>query len=308
MQGIKINFMQQSNFVVAVVLAIIFITACNSAESAEKQGNADGIKDTVVLTEQVRYNMSGQPFMRSLFKYNEEGLLVKEVMWDSSSMGVRIRNRYIKYQEDKPVVVTMKDPQGNEIYTINYSYNDAGLLTKEIYKDDAGTTVKVQEYNSKNQPVKKIITDQAGNKTVATYTYNAAGKIDTATQYLPDGSIQQRNVYLYKDDTLMTDCLFLNGEDSVYLHWTYSYTPDGQLESEYEMAPNGTQYVIKRYFYNDAGQKVREESYKGRMYTMQYFYRPDSTLGEVRMVDNAGAIRSISYYKPLKEALSEYEQ
>lgn len=287
---------------IGVFIALFIQVACQPTPDKQANPTDTGlVKDTVVITETIRYNMQQQPFMRSLFKYNDDGQLIKEVMWDSSGMGVRIQHRTIEYLEGKPSIVRLKDPEGNQLYQINYSYNEAGKLIQEAYIDDAGSTTKRQVYDDRGNAIAVITTDQSGREQRSVYTYNSANKMDTAISYLPDGRRQQMNIYRYKNDTLMTDCLFIDESDSIYLHWTYSYNAAGQLESEYEMGANGTQFVIKRYFFNDDGQKIREESYKGRMYTLQYIYSKAGDLQEQRMVDNSGVIRSKTLYAPLTD-------
>lgn len=286
-----------------IVLFMCAVVACDSHnEGAPTEATGvPGVKDTFVMMEMVRYNMQQQPFMRSLYKYNKAGNLTKEVMWDSSGLGVRIQHRTVEYKDGKPAIVRLKDPEGNQIYQINYSYNPEGKMTEEVYKDDAGTTRKIQEYDDRGNPTEVITIDQTGTEQRSVYTYNVANELDTAISYLPDGRRQQMNVYRYKADTLMTDCLFIDEQDSVYLHWTYSYNEDGKLESEYEKSANGTQFVIKRYFFNDEGLKVREEGYKGRMYTTHFMYDSSGNLREQRLVDNSGIIRSRSFFAPLSD-------
>lgn len=285
--------------ILGLLLIVVSFAACSSSDQPTKtERNTDGWKDTTVLKELVRYNMSQAPFMRSLYKYNKEGQLIKEVMWDSSGLGVRIQNRFITYENDKPITVRLKDPQGKQIYQIDYTYNEDGNMIEEVYTDDAGTSRKIQRYDERGNPIEVISIDQTGAERRQVFTYNAANEVDTAISYLPDGTRQQMNIYQYKNDTLMTDCLFIDENDSVYLHWTYSYNDQGKLESEYEKAANGTQFVIKRYFFNDKGQKIREEGYKGRMYTTHYMYDAAGNLAEQRTVDNSGIIRSRRFYGP----------
>ncbi len=285
--------------ILGLLLIVLSFAACTSSDqSPNTDRNADGWKDTTVLKEMVRYNMYQAPFMRSIYQYNKNGQVVKEVIWDSSGMGVRIQNRFIEYEDGKAVKVRLKDPQGNQVYEIDYTYNEDGNLVEEVYTDDAGTNRKIQHYDDRGNPVEVINIDATGAERRSVYTYNAANKVDTAISYLPDGSRQQMNIYKYKNDTLMTDCLFVDENDSVYLHWTYSYNDQGKLESEYEKAANGTQFVIKRYFFNDQGRKIREEGYKGRMYTTHYMYDASGNLAEQRTVDNSGIIRSRRFYGP----------
>lgn len=290
-------------WIIAIVSLLGVTLACNSSSdhTAADASAIPGVKDTFVMAEMVRYNMQQQPFMRSIYKYNKDGDLTKEVMWDSSGIGVRIQHRTVEYQDGKPSIVRLKDPEGNQVYQINYTYNDQGKMTEEVYRDDAGSTRKIQQYDDRGNPVEVITIDQSGTEQRSVYTYNAANKMDTAISYLPNGQRQQMNVYRFKDDTLMTDCLFIDENDSVYLHWTYSYNQDGKLESEYEKAANGTQFVIKRYFFNEEGLKIREEGYKGRMYTTHFMYDAEGNLREQRVVDNSGIIRSRAFYAPLSD-------
>lgn len=275
------------------MLVAIGLQACGTG--AEKP--ASGLT-APRITELIRYNMAEQPFMKSTYQYDEEGRMVREVMWDSSALGVRLQRKDILFEDTLATAAEFRGSNNELVYQVAYQYDDDQRLLSETYSDTSPYLIRTLTYLPDTRlAIKETYEERDFGTRYSEYSYNEDGKLTSAASYGHDGSRQQKNLYYYRD-TFLIKTEFLDGNDSVTMTWTYSYDENGRLKDELELDPaTGTEYVIKRTYYDEAGNKIRLESNRYRIFTIRYFYNNEGRLKEEVTIDQYGRITQRRLYE-----------
>lgn len=275
------------------MLVAIGLQACGTG--AEKP--ASGLT-APRITELIRYNMAEQPFMKSTYQYDEEGRMVREVMWDSSALGVRLQRKDILFEDTLATAAEFRGSNNELVYQVAYQYDDDQRLLSETYSDTSPYLIRTLTYLPDTRlAIKETYEERDFGTRYSEYSYNEDGKLTSAASYGHDGSRQQKNLYYYRD-TFLIKTEFLDGNDSVTMTWTYSYDENGRQKDELELDPaTGTEYVIKRTYYDEAGNKIRLESNRYRIFTIRYFYNNEGRLKEEVTIDQYGRITQRRLYE-----------
>lgn len=295
--------MRYSCFLVSILL--LLTAACSqSSENSNPQtsdtGQSDnGKKDHTDsrITETIRYNQDGQPFLKIRYDYNDQGLLKREIYWDSSAAGVRTREKVYFYDDTLKTRMELRTNQGVQ-YTGTFQYDEQGRLVREAFTDTALMSWTTYQYNEQDQETEKTSWSGPGQYRKLTYSYNHAHKLDTIRNIDSLGNVLQTDVYHYQEDTLLSKLVMYDAQGNVRANWKYEYDDKGRLVEELEIDPSGNQHILKRYTYNDAGNVIQEESLKYRFYTRRFEYDSNGYLVRERYMDNMGNMNYQTFYEP----------
>lgn len=276
-----------------LLLVAVGLQACGTGAEKPVSGPA-----APRITELIRYNMAEQPFMKSTYEYDDEGRVVREVMWDSSALGIRLQRKDIMFEDTLATAAEFRGPKNELVYQVAYQYDDMHRLQSETYSDTAPYLIRSLTYAGDSRlAIRETYQERDYGTRYSAYTYNEDGKLTAAESYGYDGNRQQKNLYYYRD-TFLIKTEFLDANDSVTLTWTYSYDENGRLRDELELDPaTGTEYVIKRTYYDEAGNKIRLESNRYRIFTIRYFYNNEGRLKEEVTIDQYGRITQRRLYE-----------
>ena len=162
------------------------------------------------------------------------------------------------------VKTTSYNSDGSQGNWVEYSYDAAGNLTREIGYDPDGSIDHRYEYNY----------DAAGNLTRKTwyrpgdikwnwyeYSYDAAGNQTRYIEYLPDGIINDWIEWSYDAAGNQTRVTTYNTVGSIK-YWTeYSYDAAGNKTGETHYDSDGSMSGWDEYSYDAAGNKTRVTHY-----------------------------------------------
>jgi hypothetical protein len=271
-------------------LLLILPLSCNQSSANEGQ-----IKSGPRLKQMIRYNQLEKPFIKIDYEYNDRSLLIRETRWDSSGAGVFTKEKTYEYEDTMLVKAEFTGPGGLESVT-KYYYDDQNRRIREEEMDTDIYFYKEYEYDDNDHIVKEKTFDINFGITTVTYHYNEKGLLDTSASYGPTNELLRKNVWIY-EDTLLTELLFLDPNDSITHHWKYQYAPNGKIMTESELMPDGSEHYLRRYAYDENDNLTVEESTKYRFYTRNLFYDDNGKLAEERQFDKLGNITAQLFYE-----------
>ena len=140
----------------------------------------------------------------------------------------------------------------NSGYNVTYSYDGKSRLS-EIRHARSGELVASFQYSLTGEVVRKLL----GNGAYSTYHYQGdSQRLSELRNYLPNGTLSSRLIYLYDRKGKITGMTSLNG------NWTYMYDAAGQLIKWTSPSGGATEYT-----YDSRGNRVvqtknnRQEGY-----------------------------------------------
>lgn len=181
--------------------------------------NEDGTLAEIVGT---RMDEPGQ--WRYEYRYNQQGQLQEELSWTCNKT-LEWRNEYnygrrgrlvekIAYQEDG--TETMRElyrydqegrlsqwlilfPDGKLLKQVEFSYNDLGLVSEEVYHNENSVYKRKKYFYNKNALWERVQTVDRDGKSIETtlYFYNAAGQLVEELTRKASGALKVRRTMSY---------------------------------------------------------------------------------------------------------------
>jgi hypothetical protein len=281
------SFKSMANLLLSILLFLPL--GCSQNTAIKSDGNQPKLK------QMIRYNQVGKPFIKINYEYNDSGQLAKEIRWDSSGAGVFTKEKSYQYNDTLLMMTEFMGPAGLES-TTKYYYDDQNRRVREEEMDTDIYFYKEYEYDDNDHIVKEKTFDMNFGITTVTYHYNDKGLLDTSASYSASNEMLRKNVWIY-EDTLLTELLFLDPNDSITHHWIYRYGKNGKVMTESEIMSDGSEHYLRRYAYNDDNKLSVEESTKYRFYTRNLFYDENGKLTEERQFDKLGNITAQLFYE-----------
>ena len=210
---------------------------------AQQLIRTDARSDNGSLTSYDTYNYyaDGQPTLEVYFDD------IIEFIFESLFSYSGILPLNIIYNTDNPppsqVIVSLEvyNEDGTFSGYDNYSYNEAGQLTRNEFNLDFGTDFGTARYIE--------------------YTYNTARQL-TRDEYYPDGrTLSAYQTYNYNAAGQLTRKETYSRDDTLSLYQTYSYNAAGQLTRKEDYFSDDTLAGYYTYTYNAAGQLTQSNLY-----------------------------------------------
>lgn len=286
MRPVKLSDVQFIWFGMAVLM---LMTACKTNVSKQKN-------QTEKMSEMIRYNHEGKPFIRINYSYNDNSQMELESIWDSSGAGTFNREKKYFY-EDSLLVKTEFYGIGGLEYETRFTYDDKNRNIREESLDTDVYMWRNITYDDNDNIILEENYDLNNGITKVSYSYNKVNNLDTAISYDQNGQINRKNYYIYQQDTLLTELLFLSPDNEITHHWKYEYNANGKRVLEKEITPNGTEFILKKYEYNEAGKLTIETATKYRFYTRNWIYGGNGKLLEEREFSRIGNLTSVIRYE-----------
>lgn len=285
-----------------LMAGLIFLTACSDSGN----NTADQKKPTDSrIKEMIRYNQMGQPFLKVRYDYDSRGLLQREVYWDSSSVGIRTREKVYFYEDTLKTRMEMRTENGIS-YTGLFEYDDQDRLTLEEFMDSSVFRWISYVYNEYDKITEQTTWEQGGRYRKLKYSYKDPERIDTVFSLDTAGKVLQKDIYTYQteNDTLLDQLMMYDAAGNSLAQWQYNYNDRAQLVEEVEIASDGSQFVLKQYVYNPQGEVIQEKSFKYQFYTRRFDYDDSGTiLMQERYFDKMGNMNYRNIYEPIPASL-----
>lgn len=167
-------------------------------------------------------------------KYDNSGKLIEQVCTNAD--GEEIWKQVTTYKDGLKIDVSEYDAKNN-------------LKDKTIYTYDGGKLVDETSYDGEGALVWKII-----------YKYNAAGRVETVSDYSSDGKLNEQNIYAYTDagavESISTYVAFTGKQTQK----VFRYATSGTLNeiTTYDSTKQVTKRVLLKYDTNENVIKVSE--------------------------------------------------
>jgi hypothetical protein len=186
------------------------------------------------LLTDIKFDTFGQTTGTSVYKYNEKGFLIFEetldeegqteekVSWEVDENG-KVLKKFVHYLDDT-------------IDTIQYEYNEQGLLVRVLQKDEDGEEEHREEYEYQND--KRIAErhfEYGALETENHYEYDEDGRLTEVSANSPDEKATLVNEYDDKGNRIKT--LKYSADDKLVEKHLMTYDEQGQLTEMSEETP-----------------------------------------------------------------------
>jgi len=270
------------------------------------------------------------------YKYNEQGRMI-EISREKS--GVVESSEIHTYTEQgatkRDVYEEYKDGVLDIRRSTLYTYNENGNILTEVE----------QEYNAKTDTTTSSKEERR---------YNDAGKVEEKLEIDANGEIESYKRYTYDDSNHLVEERYKSDEERSERITSYRYTTDGLLLEEETKSEEGTKYIehytynndgkvtlqstdsdgdglsdsVTKIFYDEEGNRRREESYnhgelssvysynsdgniienKHTSYTTKFIYDEDTGVLKHKIIEEHGVKVSISDYDEAGELVKEVDK
>lgn len=186
------------------------------------------------LLTDVKFDNFGQTTGTSVYKYDGKGVLIHEetldeagqteekVRWEVDENG-KIKKKFVSYLDDT-------------VDTIDYAYNEQGLLQRVVQKDEDGEEEYREEYAYKDgKRIAERYFDYGEQETENLYEYDENGYLTEVTLNNPDEKATLVNDYDDKGNRIKT--LKYDAADKLIAKQLMTYDEQGQLTEMSEETP-----------------------------------------------------------------------
>lgn len=283
------------------LIILLFITACAN-DKAQNNGNHDENSSGIPDHEPRPYKMEqlnqvGDPIFTVHYHYNNNGMVEKEVIRDSSSAGVRVREKEYIYEDTLVQQVIMHDGNGGVEYTVNYTYDEKDQLVRQESKDSVVFSSTDYKFDDKGNVKEEVQFEENSGEQKMVFTYERDSLLKSAHLYDASGSLQRGNVYSYNEKGQKTDTKFIDHNGDTTIHWTHTYDGEGRLLRDAEVGPNGQSSIVKSFVYDDDGNLLVEEQSKYQFYKKDFLYDENNRLHTEKYYGQNQALSRVIYYE-----------
>jgi uncharacterized protein RhaS with RHS repeats len=193
------------------------------------------------LLTDIKFDNYGQTTGTSVYKYDEKGFLIFEetlneegqteekVSWEVDENG-KVLKKFVHYLDDT-------------IDTIDYEYNDEGLLQRVIQKDEDGEEEYREEYDYKDgKRIAERHFECGEPETENLYEYDEKGHLTEVTLNSPGEEVTLVNEYDDKGNRIKT--LKYDASDKLIEKHLMTYDDKGQLTEMSEETPYKKNNVV----------------------------------------------------------------
>jgi hypothetical protein len=272
----------KSSFAI-IFFAVLFFSSCgtndttkdteieNTLNKVEKDTTyAQYIKRNKIKTLtskgfQYKFGEAQQPgFTLYVVHYNEEGLPIDSIIYNNNVIIGRFKNIY--NTDWKLVNSTVLDSAGNEIESINRTFDKMGNETEFIYLKNQKPFYRQKiEYNDKNQMSKIVEFDDSDTpKIVTEYLYNEKGKKISKTEYNSKDVILSKESWVYDEKGNNIQYLIYDITGNILeKNYLKNFTEDGHPQLLEKYNEKDSLVVSHHYEYDSKGREIKSTLYNG---------------------------------------------
>ena len=235
------------------------------------EDSAESVKRFRYVPISIKWYVDGEFNEGATVSYNKNNLPTQVVLLDDSyEGGIECIIDYTYGSNGKPIKSVWVDQDDGYTEIVEYEYNSAGVLTKEIYTGNSGRkNITEYVYDNNGKLIRCNTEDYEGDKYVTDYTYSSNGNLIKESLTYPSGYWERWN---WTYDT------YGNVAEEVYEDKygketkTYAYQ-DGRLIRTIVTEDN-VRKETREYLYDESGNMIKEtitdSSFEKRSIDNQY--------------------------------------
>lgn len=145
------------------------------------------------LTENLQYDIWGESTGFTLSRYNDEGQLVTEEIYDSDG---NLEEKTINEYQDGRLIKSYVHYLDESMDTVHYHYDEAGNLIKKVWINDEGIAEKSEEMvYENNRLVRHEILEEGETTSLRQWEYDEMGRILSHSVENEEGQYRQENTF-----------------------------------------------------------------------------------------------------------------
>ncbi len=266
-------------------------TSTTSTNSYDKNGN---------LTKSVY--KSGEYTATTTYTYDADGNITKRAFENTGDYS-EIETFTYSSGKLKKQTYEMNEGEGVSKGTTTYSYNKKGLLTKSAYatSDDSFTYTYSYSYNDAGYVSKIVYKSPGATSKTTTYTYDKKNRLTKSVTVSDEESTTTK--YSYDSKGNITKIVCESSNDYSAYTTTRTYDKNGNVLTDKTVTGTGEPYVTKS-TYDSKGRKTKEvySSSDGYEYTWTIKYDSNgNVVKETNTTADGTAVSTYTYKKLSKE-------
>lgn len=250
---------------IALLLAVLFLTACGSSEEPVKETSPSVLAEAQAYVEQGEYAQAHALLYAQAVPSAAEKELLSRLTYQCVEKVASNGGKRVWTYNDQGLVLTdhLTNADGSWEKTVT-TYDNKGNLFSEVTEDSSGyKNEDVYAYDDNGRKLAKMTNEE----TVTNYIYNEAGQLIKET----DISGTTTATYTYDGKGNLTRHWF--GSEDIWAEYTYSYDEDGN-KLKMKMKDDQDRWLQYTYTYDKDGNKLTEDykTIKGASYHQEYTY------------------------------------